>query len=108
MKSRTILMLLATLALAGCSSKPSEVAIEVTDAGFVPQIAYLPKGKPVTIKVTRTSDATCATALVFDKSGEKYELPLNQPVTITLPAAHDDTLSYACGMNMFGGKLVAR
>jgi plastocyanin domain-containing protein len=100
------------LALAGCASKPTtasnEFAIEVTDEGFVPPVVYLPKGKPVTLTVTRKTDATCATAMVFAKTGQKYELPLNQTVRIELPANDADTLNYACGMNMIKGQLVVR
>lgn len=97
---------------AGCgggSSKlaPGEVAIEVTDAGFVPATVTLPKGKPATLVFTRKIEETCAKEVVFTASGEKHDLPLKQPVRVTLPADRPDTLDYACGMNMLTGKVVS-
>lgn len=109
---------LAVLAvLAGCAQKQAasgvaaadgEVKIEVTDAGFVPAIAEVPKGKPVTLVVTRRTDQTCATAMVFAVSGEKHDLPLNQAVRIALPSDHADTLDYACPMDMIKGEIVSK
>jgi plastocyanin domain-containing protein len=97
------------VALAGCGSgKASEVSIEVTDAGFVPAVAYLPKGKAVTLLVTRKTDQTCATEMVFARDGRKVELPLNQTVRVEIPANSGDTLDYACAMNMIHGQLVVR
>ncbi len=108
---RLTLLLMVGAALAGCASRssvPSQVKIEVTDDGFVPSVAYIPKGRPFTLLVTRRSDQTCATAMVFAKSRQKYELPLNETVRVDLPATSDDTLKYACGMGMYGGTLVAK
>lgn len=107
-----VVMLAAALALAGCAAKqtaaPGELAIEVTDAGFVPAVTYVPKGKAATLVVTRKTDQTCATALVFAANGEKHDLPLNQTVRIEIPADHADTIGYACPMDMIKGQIVAR
>jgi plastocyanin domain-containing protein len=109
--------LVAGAAVTGCTQKQAatststasanEVAIEVTDAGFVPAVAYVPKGQPVTLVVTRKTDQTCATAMIFT-SGEKHELPLQKTVRVELPADHADTLAYACPMDMIKGTIVAR
>lgn len=106
------LALTALLAiLAGCGGQqklaPGEVAIEVTDAGFVPAIVTIPKGKPATLVFTRQIEQTCAKEVVFTASGEKHDLPLKQAVRVTLPADRADTLDYACGMNMLTGKVVS-
>ena len=107
---RTLILLVALGALAGCgrSAAPGEVAIAVTEEGFVPPIVIVPKGQPYTLAVTRKVEATCATELVFDQSGEKHELPLNETVRIAMPAADAETLSYGCGMGMLKGKVVVR
>ena len=102
---------LTLVALAGCTQKaaaPGEVAIEVTDAGFVPATVTVSRGQPATLVVTRKTDATCATAMVFAVSGEKHELPLNQAVRFTLPADRADTLDYACPMDMIKGQIVSK
>ena len=97
--------------LSGCGGKasaPGEVAIAVTEDGFVPPVVVVPKGQPYTLAVTRKVEATCATELVFDQSGEHYALPLDQTVHIPMPAASAETLSYACGMGMLTGQVVVR
>ena len=104
-------LLAALVVLGGCGTKkagPGEVAIEVTDAGFVPEVAYVPKGQATTLVVTRKTDQTCATAMVFAANGESHELPLNRTVRIDLPADRADTMNYACPMNMIKGSIVAK
>ena len=116
MESRPhVLVVAALVALtafaAGCGRQqklaPGEVAIEVTDEGFVPSSVTLPKGRPATLVFTRKIEETCAKEVVFTASGEKHDLPLKQPVRVTLPADRPDTLDYACGMNMLTGKVVS-
>ncbi len=92
---------------AGEQATASEVKIEVTDAGFVPAVANVPKGKPVTLVVTRKVE-TCATEMIFAGTGEKHDLPLNQTVRIELPADRAETLDYACAMDMIKGKVVSK
>jgi len=109
-----VLSLGALLLVMGCASGtktsggPREVKIEVTDAGFVPATVEIPKSEAVTLVVTRKTDQTCATEMVFAANGEKHELPLNQPVRIELPAGQPDTQTYACAMNMIKGEIVAK
>jgi plastocyanin domain-containing protein len=78
----------------------------VTDRGFEPAETKVPKGRPVTLVVTRTTDQTCATEMVFAGLEKRHDLPLNQPVRITLPAGEGGTLNYACGMDMIKGSIV--
>ena len=103
--------LVAAAVLAGCGGEKAaaaEVAIELTDAGFVPAVASVPKGRAVTLVVTRKTDETCAREMVFAGTGEKHDLPLGKAVRIELPADHADTLDYACHMDMIKGQIVAK
>jgi plastocyanin domain-containing protein len=106
-----VLALAALIGLvAGCGAAklaPGEVAIEVTDEGFVPATVTVPKGQPATLVFTRKIEETCAKEVVFTASGEKHELPLKQEVRVKLPAERPDTMEYACGMNMLTGKVVS-
>jgi hypothetical protein len=98
--------------LAGCVAReappPGAVVIAVTENGFEPAVASVPRGKPVTLIVTRRTDRTCATEMVFETSGQRHELPLGKPVRVELAAGVSDTLRYACGMDMIRGMIVAR
>ena len=101
------LALLALFACAGCGAA-NEARVAVTENGFEPALVTLAKGRPATLVITRTTDATCATEAVFAESGKKYALPLNQPVRIPIEAAAAETLHYACGMDMYQGRVAVR
>ena len=83
-----------------------EVHVDVTDKGFEPADVTVPAGQAVTLVMTRKTDQTCATEVVFASLNQRYPLPLNQPVRITLPASQRGMLSYQCGMKMLGGRVV--
>ena len=99
--------------LAGCARGGGggrgapEVRIAVTDDGFQPEVARVARGRPVTLLITRRSDHTCATEVVFE-NGPRVDLPLGREVRVELPALTGDTLRYACGMDMLQGMIVAK
>jgi plastocyanin domain-containing protein len=82
------------------------IAIEANEKGFTPSSVELKKGAPATLVFKRTTDDTCATKVVFPELGITKDLPLNQPVSIDIPAAAARTLTFQCGMGMFKGKIV--
>jgi plastocyanin domain-containing protein len=98
---------LMLLALAGCSkgSGPKIVRIAVTDDGFEPASVTVPRGRPATLVITRRTDATCATEAVFAETGRKVALPLGEDVRIPLATDAPGTLHFACGMDMYKGKV---
>ena len=99
---------------AGCASGPTgrgasgRVAIAVTDNGFEPASVQVEAGKPVTLVVTRKTDATCAKEIVFEDQGIRKELPLNQAVEITFTPSSPGEVKYSCGMSMVTGKVVVQ
>ena len=90
------------------SSGVQEVEITVTDAGFQPAQATVAKDRPIRLTVTRKTAQTCATEMVFKEIDVKQDLPLDQAVTIDLPAQAGGTLNYACAMDMIKGSLVVQ
>ncbi|HWL87306.1 MAG TPA: cupredoxin domain-containing protein [Polyangiaceae bacterium] len=107
--------LLALLAFAGCNkSDAAQVAaggeqkVEANEKGFIPSAIEVKKGATSHLVFTRTSKATCATEVVFPDLGIRKELPLGQAVPIDVPGDRDRTLTFACGMGMFTGKVVVR
>ena len=120
--SMTIRPLAATallaLSLAACS-KPSEsaapaalplapgaVRVIADGKGFTPSSVTLAKDKPGKLSFLRTTDDTCATAVVFPEIGVKKELPVNVAVDVDVPTAQARTLTFQCGMAMYKSAVV--
>lgn len=82
------------------------VEIEVTEAGFEPAEIKVPRGRPVTLVVTRKTDKTCAKDVAI--AGQVVDLPLDKPVEINVSFEKPGTVTYACGMNMIKGSIIVQ
>jgi membrane fusion protein, heavy metal efflux system len=83
-----------------------EARITVGQTSFEPSRLTLRAGVPARLTFTRTSEKTCATAVVFAYLKIKKELPLNEPETIEFTPSQAGDIAFACGMSMFRGTLV--
>lgn len=115
------ILVLAIFPITGCGSKepgdpvvapPQSTStgahrIEVTADGFIPSQISVPAGQDTVIEFVRTAETTCATEVVFAKSGERHNLPLNTPVSLTVHPATGEKIQYSCPMDMFHGSVVA-
>ncbi len=98
------LLLVATGASA---EKPRVVSITVDGKGFTPSRVEAKKGEKLTLRFTRTTNATCAKDVVFPELDVKKPLPLNKPVDVIVPAQKKArTLGFQCGMGMYKSKVV--
>ena len=86
----------------------SVIRVVADDKGYTPSSITVKRGKPVTLEFVRTSDKTCAKEVVFPALGINKPLPLNTPVDLIVPTDASKTYSFACGMDMFKGKLVVQ
>src|SRR6267143_883035 len=107
MRSALIALALLTAAAAvGCngqqkaSTGPQVVQLAVTDAGFVPARAEVPRRQAFTLVVTRKTDQTCVKEILIPALNERRTLPLNQAVRIDVSKGVADTLSFICGEHM--------
>jgi plastocyanin domain-containing protein len=85
---------------------PKVVELEVTKDGFVPRQVRVKAGQPVTLRVTRTVERTCATDIVIKDFNISRALPLRAPVEVTLTPTKPGTVRYSCAMGMVDGELV--
>lgn len=97
--------LVLTFVLMSCTKGASDPKITVDGKGFHPSHVELKKGGPGTLTFVRTTDDTCAKAVVFKELAIKKDLPLNQPVAIDIPTDKARDLTFACGMGMFESTL---
>lgn len=72
----------------------------VTEKGFEPNAINVNPGDAVTLKVTRKTDATCATTVQVLEKKTKKDLPLNVVVTLELGAVQKGEIRFGYGMNM--------
>jgi plastocyanin domain-containing protein len=90
----------------GCSEKaPQTISMTVSDRGFVPAEITVKKGIPVTLLVTRETEATCATELVIEGAGVHKPLPLHRQVSVTFTPEKKGELRYTCPMDMVSGSI---
>jgi len=84
------------------------ISVEVTDQGFVPASIPAHVGEKLTLVFTRTTTSPCGGEVVLKSSGEKKELPLNEPVELAVVADKAGSVDFACGMDMMQGSIVVQ
>jgi len=109
----SFVVLTALSVLVGCKvadhaggTQTSPIAITADQEGFKPSSITVKKGSELRLVFTRTTDETCATAVVFPELNIKKDLPKGQPVEIVIPTDQERTLTFQCGMGMFKSKVV--
>lgn len=85
------------------------VTIEVTGAGYTPDLVQIPAGKATKIIFVRKVLDTCATSVDFPDLGVHAETPLNEPVSVEIPPMRaGKELKFTCPMDMYRGKVVVK
>lgn len=83
--------------------------VEVTvDGGYTPNTIVLKQGVPATIVFNRKDPSGCLEQVVFPDFGISEHLPVNQKHPIEIDTSKPGEYKYACGMNMFFGKLIIK
>jgi len=94
-------------ATAAVADNNQNVDIEVK-GGYSPEVVTLTKGVPATINFTRKDASSCLDRVVFSDFGINQELPQNEPQTINIDTSKAGEFQWACGMDMFHGKLIIK
>lgn len=93
---------------AASAAKDQIIELQVTEKGFEPGTIDVKPGSSVTLKITRKTDATCATSVQISSKKIKKDLPLNRTVDIALGKLEKGEIRFACGMDMISGKIIVR
>ena len=85
------------------------VELKVTEEGYQPNAINVAPGTDLTLKITRTSDATCATEIVVPDKKINTKLPLNKTVIVHVGKLQKGEVRFGCGMNLMeGGKIYVK
>lgn len=90
-----------------------EEVVSVTDSvditvegGYTPNTISIPKGKTTKLSFTRKDPSSCLEEVVLGDFKIRKFLPLNQKVTVEVTPQKEGEYGFACGMNMFHGKIL--
>jgi len=83
--------------------------VEITvDGGYTPKIVELQRGVPAELVFVRKDRSACFEEVVLPDFGVSTHLPINKPHTVSISPDTSGEFTYACGMNMFFGKVVVK
>lgn len=83
------------------------VNVTVTENGFEPKRIAAKAGQPLTMVITRKTEKTCATEILFKGQEGKTELPLNKPVEVVYTPKATGDVRFGCAMGMMVGGVLA-
>jgi len=80
----------------------------IVDGGYSPQTIVIKKGKTTKINFLRKDQSSCLEEVILGDFKTRRYLPLNKKVTIELKPKEEGEFIYACGMNMYHGKIIIK
>lgn len=78
----------------------------IVEGGYSPNTISIPHGKTTKISFTRKDPSSCLEEVVIGDFKIKKYLPLKQKVTVEVTPQEKGEFDFACGMNMFHGKII--
>ncbi len=84
----------------------AERVVEITATGMNPERVTVPAYQPVDLVFIRRVEETCGTEVLIPALSIRRPLPLNERVTVRLPARAPGELTFSCGMEMLQGVIV--
>ena len=85
-----------------------QTATVIVHGGYSPERVVLKKAVPATVNFEMKDGTACLSHVVFSKLGIDKDLT-KQPVTsIKIPTDKAGEYNFACGMDMFHGKVVVK
>lgn len=89
------------------SDSNQEVIVTVS-GGYTPNTVVLKQGVPATIVFDRKDPSGCFNEVVFPDFGVHEVLPVGEQYPVEIDTSTAGEYHYACGMNMFHGKVVIK
>ena len=92
---------------ADLTDNQQDVSVEV-NGGYTPSTVVLKQGIPAQITFNRKDPSSCLEQVVFADLGVNDFLPQNQDHVVKIDTSKAGEFDYACGMNMFHGKVIVQ
>lgn len=85
-----------------------QTATIVVNGGYSPATVVLKKGIPAQVNFDMQDSTACLSHVVFEQLGVNKDLTKQKVTTIHIPTDKPGTFNYACGMDMFHGKVIVK
>lgn len=89
------------------SQNDQEATITV-HGGYSPSTVVLKQGVPAKVNFAMKDSTACLSHVVFDKLGVDKDLTKQPVTTVKIPTNKAGEYDFACGMNMFHGKVIVK
>lgn len=76
--------------------------------GYSPEVVFLKQGVPATLNFTRKDPSSCLDRVVFPDFGINQALPQDETKKVQIDTSKAGEYEWACGMDMFHGKVVIK
>lgn len=80
----------------------------VVKGGYEPEVLYLKQGVPAEVTFKMEDKTACLSHVVFSSLGVDKGLSKEKLAKVQIPTDKAGEIDYACGMDMFHGKIVVR
>jgi plastocyanin domain-containing protein len=80
----------------------------VVNGGYSPETVVLKKGIPAKVTFDMRDKTACLSHVVFDELGLDKDLTKQATTTVEIPTDKAQEFNFACGMNMFHGKVIVK
>ena len=86
-------------------NQTKKVVVNADNHGYKPATVTFKVGKPAQLKFIPSNNMGCMNEVVFKDLGVDEKLDGKSEVIINIPTDKPATFNYACGMDMFHGKV---
>lgn len=85
-----------------------QTATVVVKGGYSPSTVVLKKGVPAKVNFDMQDHTACLSHVVFPSLGVNKDLTKQKITTVDIPTDKAGEIDFACGMDMFHGKVVVK
>ena len=89
-------------------NQTKKVVVNAENHGYKPDVITFKAGMPAQIKFIPSDNMGCMNEIVFKDLGVDKPLDDKKEITVDIPTDKPGTYNFACGMDMFHGKVVVK